>query len=87
MSTPGRVDSNTFTMGGHPMPKSTLSPSQGLWIWPLLYKLSLPLSGFSFYLDSQNSVGMGNGHVPIFILYAPIYMNLYLHNIAIEAAC
>ncbi len=38
-----RVDSNTFTMGGqpyarvglNPVPKSTLSPSQGLWIWPL----------------------------------------------------
>ena len=28
-----RVDSNTFTMG-IPMPESTLSPSQGLWIWP-----------------------------------------------------
>jgi hypothetical protein len=28
-----RVDSNTFTMG-NPMPESTLSPSQGLWIWP-----------------------------------------------------
>jgi hypothetical protein len=29
-----RVDSNTFTMG-NPMPESTLSPSQGLWIWLL----------------------------------------------------
>jgi hypothetical protein len=29
-----RVDSNTFTMG-NPMPESTLSSSQGLWIWPL----------------------------------------------------
>jgi hypothetical protein len=29
-----RVDSNTFTMG-NPMPGSTLSPSQGLRIWPL----------------------------------------------------
>jgi hypothetical protein len=29
-----RVDSNTFIMG-NPMPESTLSPSQGLWIWPL----------------------------------------------------
>jgi hypothetical protein len=28
-----RVDSNTFTMG-NPMPESTLSPCQGLWIWP-----------------------------------------------------
>jgi hypothetical protein len=28
-----RVDFNTFTMG-NPMPESTLSPSQGLWIWP-----------------------------------------------------
>ncbi len=28
-----RVDSNTFTMG-NPMSDSTLSPSQGLWIWP-----------------------------------------------------
>jgi hypothetical protein len=28
-----RVDSNTFTMG-NPMPDSTLSPSQGLLIWP-----------------------------------------------------
>jgi hypothetical protein len=62
------------------MPESTLSPSQGLRIWALLYQLSFPLSG-SY---SQNSVG--NEHVPIFILYAPIYMNLYLQNIAIEAA-
>jgi hypothetical protein len=40
-----RVDSNTFTMGiGQPyarvnfnsMPESTFSPSQGLWIWPLV---------------------------------------------------
>jgi hypothetical protein len=38
-----RVDSNTFTMGQpyarddlSPMPESTLSPSQGLWIWPLM---------------------------------------------------
>jgi hypothetical protein len=39
-----RVDSNTFTLGiGQPyarvdlkpLPESTLSPSQGLWIWPL----------------------------------------------------
>jgi hypothetical protein len=34
-----RVNSNTFTMGNpmqsRPMPESTLSPSQGLWIWPL----------------------------------------------------
>jgi hypothetical protein len=36
-----RVDSNTFTMGNpipvglNPMPESTLSPSQGLWIKPL----------------------------------------------------
>jgi hypothetical protein len=29
-----RVDFNTFTMG-NPMPESTLSPSQGLWICPL----------------------------------------------------
>ncbi len=33
-----RVDSNTFTMGNH-MPGSTLSPSQGIWIWPLLSML------------------------------------------------
>jgi hypothetical protein len=37
-----RVDYNTFTMGQpyarvdlNPMPEPTLSPSQGLWIWPL----------------------------------------------------
>ncbi len=30
-----RVDSNTFIMG-NPMPESTLSPSKGLWIWPLV---------------------------------------------------
>ncbi len=30
-----RVDSNTFTMA-NPMPESTFSPSQRLWIWPLL---------------------------------------------------
>jgi hypothetical protein len=37
-----RVDFNTFTMG-NPMPESTLTASQGLWIWPLLplYLLSL----------------------------------------------
>jgi hypothetical protein len=29
-----RVDSNTFTLR-NPMPQSTSSPSQGLWIWPL----------------------------------------------------
>jgi hypothetical protein len=29
------VHSNTFTMG-NPMPESTLTPSQGLWIWQLL---------------------------------------------------
>jgi hypothetical protein len=29
-----RDDFNTFTMG-NPMPESALSPSQGLWIWPL----------------------------------------------------
>ncbi len=28
-----KVDFNTFTMG-NPMPESTISPSQGLWIWP-----------------------------------------------------
>jgi hypothetical protein len=32
-----RVDANSFTMG-NPMPESTLSPSQGLLIWPLAYK-------------------------------------------------
>jgi hypothetical protein len=31
-----RVDYNTFTMG-KPMPESTLSPSQGLRIWPVLF--------------------------------------------------
>jgi hypothetical protein len=37
-----RVDSNKFTMGNpggvdlNPMSESTLSPSQGLWIWPQL---------------------------------------------------
>jgi hypothetical protein len=30
-----RAGSNTITMDNH-MPESTLSPSQGLWIWPLL---------------------------------------------------
>ncbi len=30
-----RVDSNTFSMANPIMPESTLSPSQGLWIWPL----------------------------------------------------
>ncbi len=29
-----RVDSNTFIIG-NPIPESTFSPSQGLWIWPL----------------------------------------------------
>ncbi len=41
-----RVDSNTFTMG-NPMPESTFSPSQGLWISPL--KLVL-FSACSFYI-------------------------------------
>ncbi len=31
-----RVDYNTFT-AGNPMPESTLSPSQGLRIWPVLF--------------------------------------------------
>jgi hypothetical protein len=40
-----RVDSNTFTMGIgqpyarvdlNPTPESTLFPSQGFWIWPLI---------------------------------------------------
>ncbi len=31
-----RVDSNTFTMD-NPMPESTLSHSQRLWIWPLVW--------------------------------------------------
>ncbi len=34
MSTPESTP-NTFTMGS-PMPESTLSPTQGLWIWPLI---------------------------------------------------
>jgi hypothetical protein len=39
-----RVYSNTFTMG-NPIPestlKSTLSPSQGLWIWPQMKEFDL----------------------------------------------
>jgi hypothetical protein len=35
-----RVDSNTLNTMGSPMPESTLSPSQGHWIWPL-YRSSL----------------------------------------------
>jgi hypothetical protein len=37
-----RVDSNTFTIG-NPMPGSTLSSSQGLWIWPQNHDLPPPL--------------------------------------------
>jgi hypothetical protein len=32
------ANSNTCIMGiGNPMPESTLSPSQGFWIWPLAF--------------------------------------------------
>ncbi len=55
--------------------ESTLSLSQGLWIWPLVYKLSLPLSGFSFSLDSQNSVGMFQY---LFCMLRSIWIYIYI---------
>jgi hypothetical protein len=56
-----RVDSNTFTMGigqpyarvdFDPMPKLTLFPSQGLWIWPRDYKGGR--GGVTYTLDHLN---------------------------------
>jgi hypothetical protein len=44
-----RVDSNTFTrVDLNPMPESTLSPSQGLWIWPRKRIFLVPLQSWNF---------------------------------------
>jgi hypothetical protein len=58
-----RIDSNTFTMGNpmpcrvdlNPMPESTLSPSQGLRIWPLKFASPVPgVAVFSWYFAWKN---------------------------------
>jgi hypothetical protein len=49
-----RVDTNTFTMG-NPMPESTLSPSQGLCIWPFEVESKYEIE-HSFSKDVRNMV-------------------------------
>ncbi len=61
---PLRVDSNTFTMG-NPMPESTLSPSQGLCIWPRLLPRFCGLTYISMYLNIKETLhdDENNGYV------------------------
>jgi hypothetical protein len=53
-----KVDYNTFNMG-NPMPESTLSPSQGQRIWPLLNKVvgvgGVPLNDSYIFRSAEGS--------------------------------
>ncbi len=52
MSTPESTP-NTFTKDNlNPMPESTLSPSQGIWMWPLLVENSTEQFSYSQISDN-----------------------------------
>jgi hypothetical protein len=53
-----RVDSNIFTMGNS-MPESTLSPSDGLWIWPKrYYSFGSPQNGYAAISRCYNFISI-----------------------------